>query len=175
MELFREDGIALYIKERALRRIITSTKQTPRLEAGGVLLGKKAKDWEKYIITDVGIPSKYDKQSPLSFVRDKQHAQELTNNAWLESSGEVNHIGEWHSHIFPSPMPSWVDRCDMKRSYDDGEFVFDHFFTLIVSSDLRVYVGIVEKGDIVDFRVVRVDKECIDIVRPMQKNKGVIK
>ena len=173
MELFREDGIALYIKESALRRIITSTKHTPRLEAGGVLLGKKAKDWEKYIITDVGIPTKYDKQRPLSFVRDKQQAQKLTNNAWIESSGVINHIGEWHSHIFPSPMPSWVDRCDMKRSYDDGEFVFDHYFTLIISSNLNVYVGIVEKGNIVDYRVVRLEKECIGIAHQLKENKDV--
>jgi len=175
MELYRENGIALYIEEIALKRIIITTKQTPYLEAGGVLLGKKVKGWEKYIITNVGIPTNNDKQGPLSFIRNKQQAQELTDFAWHESNGEVNHIGEWHSHIFPSPMPSWVDRSDMKRSYDDGEFVFDHFFSLIVSSDLRIYIGIVEKGDIVDYRVVRVDKECIDIVRPLQKNKGAAK
>jgi integrative and conjugative element protein (TIGR02256 family) len=164
MELLRENGIALYIEESAFRKMIATTRKTPFLEAGGVLLGKKHSDWGKYIITDIGVPTNRDIQRPLSFTRNRQAAQEKTDRAWYESHGEVNHLGEWHSHIFPSPNPSLIDKNDMRRAYKDGECLFEHFFTLIVSCDMRIYIGIVEKGTIVYSRIIKVDKECMDIV-----------
>ena len=164
MELFRENGIALYIEEPAFKKIITAARKDPGLEAGGIILGRKQNGWEKYIISDVGIPTGRDTQKAFSFIRNKENAQELTNRLWQESNGEINHIGEWHSHIFPSPRPSPIDRNDMKRAYTEGEYIFDHFFTIIVSSDLRLFVGIVEKGIIVYSQIIKVEKECTDIL-----------
>ena len=164
MELFRENGIALYIEEPSFKKIITATRKDPGLEAGGIILGRKQNGWEKYIISDVGIPTGRDTQKPFSFIRNKENAQELTNRLWQESNGEINHIGEWHSHIFPSPRPSPIDRNDMKRAYTEGEYMFDHFFTIIVSSDLRLFVGIVEKGIIVYSQIIKVEKECTGIL-----------
>lgn len=164
MELYRNNTIALYIEKEAFNKMIVAAKRTPGIEAGGIILGKKASSWNKYIITDVGTPTNKDTQRPFSFIRNKENAQILTNRVWEESGGEINHIGEWHSHIFPSPIPSVVDKSDMKRAYKDGECVFDHFFTLIISSDLRLYVGVVSKGKIVYSRLLKVDKECTDIM-----------
>ena len=164
MELFRENGIALYIEEPAFKKMIAAARKVPGLEAGGIILGRKQNGWEKYIISDVGIPTGRDTQKPFSFIRNKENAQELTNRFWQKSNGEINHIGEWHSHIFPSPRPSPIDRNDMKRAYTEGEYIFDHFFTIIVSSDLRLFVGIVEKGIIVYSQIIKVEKECTDIL-----------
>ena len=169
MELYRQNNIALYIENVILRKMLISARQNPLLESGGVVLGRKELDWEKYVITDIGIPTRYDTQSAFSFVRNRENAQRVVNHAWEQSNGEVNHIGEWHSHIFPSPFPSWQDRQDMKRAYYDHECLFEHFFTLIVSSDLKVYVGVVKKGVIIEYSIVKVGKECTDIVRDISR------
>ena len=144
--------------------MIAAARKVPGLEAGGIILGRKQNGWEKYIISDVGVPTERDTQKPFSFIRNKENAQELTNRFWKESNGEINHIGEWHSHIFPSPWPSLTDKNDMLRAYMDGEYIFNHFFTIIVSSDLRIHVGVVEKGIITYSQIIKVEKECTHIL-----------
>lgn len=164
MELYRNNSVALFIEKEAFDKMIAAAREKPGLEAGGIVLGKKSSRWNKYIITDVGTPTDKDIQRPFSFIRNKESAQILTNQAWEESAGEINHIGEWHSHILPSPKPSFIDISDVKRAYKDGECVFEHFFTLIVSSDFRLFVGVVSKGNIVYSQVLKVEKECTDIM-----------
>lgn len=170
MELFNERGIALYIEEKALAKMLSCAHYYCSIEAGGIILGKKVVGFEKYIITDIGTPTRFDRQAPLSFVRNKKDAQILTNEAWRKSNGIINRIGEWHSHVFPSPIPSTQDRYDMYRTYRDGEFVFDHFFTLIVASDDSIFVGVVEQGSIINSNIIRMGRECTDIVRKNQQN-----
>lgn len=165
MELYHANKVALYINDIALRKMLICVNASPFLECGGILLGKKECNWEKYYITDLGIPTKFDTQGSMSFVRDKRSAQRLIKRTWKESHGFVNHIGEWHSHIFMSPYPSLQDKLDMKRAFLEGETLFDHFFTLIMSSDNQIYIGLVERGNIIDSNVVKVEKECINIVQ----------
>lgn len=170
MELIHCEDITLYIEKEALAKMLSCAHYYRSVEAGGIILGKKVIDAEKYIITDIGKPTCFDKQAPLSFIRNKKSAQILTNRAWRKSNGIVNRIGEWHSHVFPSPIPSGQDINDMYRTYHDGEFVFDHFFTLIVASDASIFVGVVEQGSIIYSNIIRMGRECTDIVRRNQQN-----
>ena len=163
MELYNNHGVVLTIDRSALKKMISSVKNNQSLEAGGVLLGKKKISCETYTVTDVGIPTKYDRRAPLHFIRSAVSARQQVDDAWKKSSGTVNHIGEWHSHTFASPYPSPQDRRDMVRAFLDGEYVFDHFFTIIVSNDWQIFTGLVERGKIVDYKIVKVGRElCTD-------------
>lgn len=163
MELYNNNDILLEIERDALKKLIFCVKRNPLLEAGGVLLGKKRIDSEAYLITDIGVPTRYDKQGPMSFVRSMISARQHINSAWQNSGGFVNHIGEWHSHIFDSPYPSLQDKRDMERAYIDGEYVFDCFFTVIVSRDLQIYTGLAVRGKIIDYNIIKAGQElCMD-------------
>lgn len=155
IELYHQHGVELLIEEDALQKMLHSAAHDPSLEAGGILLGKKKAGSACYCITDVGTPGILDRPGPFFFVRSRISAEKLVTRAWKKSGGTVNHIGEWHSHPFPSPLPSGQDRQDMDRAYREGEVLFPHFFTLIVSEDFRIFVGLVERGKIIDSQIIK--------------------
>lgn len=172
MELFHSKDAVLSIDVDALQKMIECVLHHQTLEAGGILLGKKSSAGDTYSIVDVGLPSKFDKQGPVSFVRSKISAKRLVNKAWHQSCGVINHIGEWHSHTFNSPWPSMQDQCDMMRAYTDGEFVFNYFFTVIVSKDLQIFTGLVSHGNIIDHNIVKIGGQVCTGTAQIRKANG---
>ena len=166
MELFHNKDAVLTIEEGALSKIIECTTKDRNLEAGGILLGRKSAAGDTYSIVDVGQPSELDRRTSISFIRSKVSAKKLVDKAWHNSGGVNNHIGEWHSHTFDYPIPSFQDKRDMARAYNDGEYVFDYFFTVIISRDFQIFSGLVSQGSIVDYNIIRVGREiCTDTVQ----------
>lgn len=159
MELFHNKDAVLVIETVALQKMLDCVLSNAELEAGGILLGRKSISGNTYSITDVGLPSRFDKRGPLSFVRSRISARRLVNKAWHNSHGEINHLGEWHSHIFNSPWPSIQDCRDMVRAYEDGEYIYDYFFTIIISRDMQIFTGLVSHGKIIDHNTIRIRRD----------------
>ena len=54
-------------------------------EAGGILIGHDLED-NNFSITDISIPSVYDKSSRFNFTRSKKNAQQILNKLFLRCS-----------------------------------------------------------------------------------------
>lgn len=74
-------------------------------ETGGMLIGKFDGDcvWIQYATG----PGPMAKHSPQRFQRDGDYSQKVLDSIVMESDGEYDYIGEWHSHPVksgPSPL-----------------------------------------------------------------------
>lgn len=77
-------------------------------EAGGILLGQYRGPHVEILRCTAPMPK--DRRSRYGFVRRDKGHQEAASNAWRESGGSVNFVGEWHTHPERHPTPSWIDR-----------------------------------------------------------------
>lgn len=103
----REHG-HVYVEEKVLN-VVDSYRQVKSSdkEAGGFLCGYyKGKDLH---ITELTTPKPKDIRGRYSFKRrDKGHVTDVTR--WYkDSNGELNCLGEWHTHPERIPSPSSTD------------------------------------------------------------------
>lgn len=128
-----------------------------RNESGGILLGKYCLEDERYIITAVTEPSFKDFCGRLWFIRNRDNAQIIINKMWKESGGYVNYLGEWHTHPWEFPRPSYIDKNLMRSIIKDGSNVWKHLFMIIVGLNDTFYIGVCDaehKGKIVNEKVI---------------------
>ncbi|WP_367184749.1 Mov34/MPN/PAD-1 family protein [Sphingopyxis sp.] len=78
-----------------------------RCESGGLLLGFRKADAIQ--VTRLTYPSRWDKATPLLFMRSALGHRMTALRAWKASGGTVDWVGEWHTHPFASSNPSSVD------------------------------------------------------------------
>lgn len=80
------------------------------LETGGVLLGTVNDD---RIVVQIAVgPGPAAKHGFASFVRDGAYAQLELERVLSESNGEIDYLGEWHTHTIPVG-PSTRDKKSM--------------------------------------------------------------
>ncbi len=103
-------------------------------EAGGMLLGRRMESGDIWIDRATE-PSPADKKSRFRFLRAREPAQVAVNAAWKGSRGEVNYLGEWHTHPEPSPTPSRLDICNWKGIIRNAVFEGDSLLFLIGGID----------------------------------------
>ncbi|NTW01769.1 MAG: hypothetical protein HGA19_10815 [Oscillochloris sp.] len=84
-------------------------------EAGGVLLGRLIRASRDIVVDVATEPGLGDKAYRFSFRRAQKRTQLLINQAWQESSGTRNYLGEWHTHPEDDPSPSTVDLLNWRR------------------------------------------------------------
>lgn len=84
-------------------------------EAGGILLGRLLIDGDHVVVDEVTVPGPHDRRSRFRFFRAQRPAQAAVNEVWTKSGGELNYLGEWHTHPQDDPTPSWHDRTDWRR------------------------------------------------------------
>ncbi len=84
-----------------------------KMEAGGVLLGRRISESHDVIIDLVTLPQPSDKRQRFSFFRKHRAHQSIIDKAWIESNGSCNYLGEWHTHPEPTPDLS----LSKKREY----------------------------------------------------------
>jgi integrative and conjugative element protein (TIGR02256 family) len=66
-------------------------------------------------VDEVTVPGPHDRQGRFHFFRAERPAQVVVNKAWARSGGELNYLGEWHTHPEDDPTPSCHDRTDWRR------------------------------------------------------------
>jgi len=78
-----------------------ATRGLPR-ESGGILIGRFERDI--VVVTQAGGPGRQASRGNADFRRDGEHAQRVLDSAVAASGGDVDYVGEWHSH--PSDVPA---------------------------------------------------------------------
>ena len=125
-------------------------------ESGGILLGKYLPSEKMYFITEATPPSFWDKWGSSFFVRQKHSAQRIINKRWKDSNGQINYLGEWHTHGCNVPVPSETDRSLVRTVYSDKSNVWPNIIMIILGRK-SCYIGISSdssNGEIAEYRYI---------------------
>jgi len=101
-------------------------------ESGGVLLGRLMEGTDDVIVDEVTVPTKLDRAGRFFFRRARGPAQQRIRDAWRETAGTRNYLGEWHTHPEPDPRPSGHDRADWVRLCSGSSFEQEFLLFLIL-------------------------------------------
>jgi integrative and conjugative element protein (TIGR02256 family) len=101
-------------------------------EAGGMILGRLVVESADLIVDEVTEPTKVDRKGRFFFIRRRPAAQRRVNQAWFDSNGTLNYLGEWHSHPEDDPTPSNVDIENWHRISSQARFEQDFLIFAIV-------------------------------------------
>ncbi|WP_205393039.1 Mov34/MPN/PAD-1 family protein [Xanthomonas hydrangeae] len=91
-------------KMRKLRQL-----ESDDSEAGGILIGETRP--ESLAVTEVTTPQTNDRRGRFFFNRQSDGHQQPVQIRWQESGGELDYIGEWHTHPEVHPSPSFIDKA----------------------------------------------------------------
>ena len=144
MDINFPDGLKLIINQEVIDEINKYRQIDGSNESGGILFGKKQLNNDTYVISNVTVPSIYDRSSKTSFIRNKNCTQQQINEMWETSNGIVNYMGEWHTHSVNEPIPSITDKRLINQLYKDGTNVFRYFFMIILGNTGNLFIGIVD-------------------------------
>ena len=133
------------VTDEAYGKLLTFVQIGDANERGGVLLGKVTQDYKTVFVTDISTPSKADKSGRYYFIRSNRPAQKKINEEWEKSNGEVNYIGEWHTHPVAHLIPSADDKDLLYKNLHINECPFDELFMIIIGIDGSLYVGYWDK------------------------------
>lgn len=128
---------------KTLERFSQTNSQAP--EAGGIVLGKIFKD--RIDILKLSTPTILDKASRHNFERHKLSAQIVIDYEFYNSGGQMNYLGEWHTHPEPIPIPSGTD-INMLRQQFTFNIINTDFLILIIKGTNKLYVRLISKKGI---------------------------
>ena len=112
----RAGGAILRLSDAAVATMHNHVQRHPKsTEAGGILLGRMLMKSDDVVVDEVTVPGPHDSRNRFRFSRARQPAQTAVNDAWTRSSGELNYLGEWHTHPEDDPQPSGHDQKDWRR------------------------------------------------------------
>jgi len=130
---------------------IASFEQDARdkLEAGGVLLGRFISSSKNIVVDRVTVPMFGDVRGRSRFIRgDKMH-QKVISNAWNNSDGTCNYLGEWHTHPEKYPEPSRQDYKNWREILTTRTFSSLYLYFVIVGTrETRIWEGNRKTGKI---------------------------
>ncbi len=136
----------LCIEDSVLKTLKKRCQNSQMNERGGILLGKVTEDYSQFTITEVSEPSVEDSSGPLYFHRNQARAQKIINQRWKESDGEINYLGEWHTHPQINPIPSGIDYLLAWESVYKNVTEIDTIFMIIVGMTGNLYIGYQNRG-----------------------------
>jgi len=77
-------------------------------ETGGVLLGQSFSEGARVThIVDAGPAAQH---TPMSFIPDRDWQYDRIDDVFFAAHGNVEYLGDWHSHPGAAPRPSPTDR-----------------------------------------------------------------
>ena len=104
--IIRMNEITIVIHESVISELSEYYVENSK-EVGGLLLGHLVNS-TTYEVTEIEYICAR-KSTPISYQRDVKEAQRIINERWSESDGEINYLGEWHTHPNISASPSGTD------------------------------------------------------------------
>lgn len=107
-------------------------------EAGGILIGRVLLASGDILVDHATKPTVQDQRSRFRFLRARESAQQIVDEAWAQSDGSQIYLGEWHTHPEDTPSPSWWDRCNWRHIARCAKYEQDALLFLIVG---RVNIG----------------------------------
>lgn len=125
----------------AVLKILSSFRQIRKSqnEAGGILLGQIVGN--NIYVLKASIPSKFDKATRYSFIRDKDIAQIIVDYEFHNSDRKTIYLGEWHTHPENTPIPSSQDKRMIGGQKKSGK-LNESFLLLIIQGIKGIYVGL---------------------------------
>jgi len=134
---------AIHISKSVLKRIEEETKFHYPKEFGGVFIGYKSD--LHFIITDILIPDQY-KNGQTIFIREPGTLNERLSEIHKMTNGEIEYLGEWHSHPNGPTTPSRTDINAMQEIAKDKNINIDKPLLMIAEvnnisfgKDLYIY------------------------------------
>ena len=152
-----DENSVLSIENHAINKMMRYCQKQGMNESGGILLGRVRTDYSEFTITDVSEPCRNDKSGRCFFIRNKENAQRIIYESWKQSKGEVNYLGEWHTHPVLNPTPSYVDKQLLDKCLNENQYPFKGLFMIIVGRKGKLFVGYKTK-DMVKYKKLLKDK-----------------
>jgi integrative and conjugative element protein (TIGR02256 family) len=125
-----------WIAEQALVDLWAEAKQWRLRETGGALLGWR--DGRDAVVAQILGPGPNAKHGFFSFEPDFEWQVEQGRRIYNSSNRCVAYIGDWHTHPFAAPSPSWTDRRAAKQISEDSGFRAPEPLSLIIGRSWRV-------------------------------------
>ena len=83
------------------------------VESGGLLIGYFRRD--HLHVTQLTVPYPKDKSTRYRFFREDPKHIQILQRLHNESNGQLNLLGEWHTHPEFDPTPSSIDRREWEK------------------------------------------------------------
>jgi integrative and conjugative element protein (TIGR02256 family) len=135
-----KNKLKLVIEDNALSEIYKYNPEDYKYENGGILLGKFSKNDNTYIITNVSTTNSRDKKGRYYFIRNKKQAQNIINKFWNNSKGEINYLGEWHTHDENYPKTSFIDKKLVRQMINNKNIEIKNVFMIILGRNKEIYI-----------------------------------
>lgn len=92
-------------------------------EACGILLGERRGERGEYLrVTHITEPCGTDQRQPTYYRRNTHGHQEVVSLLHRQSHGEIQYLGEWHTHPENKSSPSSVDYQEWARTTQLSRF-----------------------------------------------------
>ncbi len=141
-----EDKLKLVIEDEVLSGIYKFNPINYKNENGGILLGKFNKKNNTYIITNISTTNSKDRKGKYFFIRNKKQAQMVIDKYWKISNGEINYLGEWHTHDEQYPTPSFIDKQLVKQMLNNKNIEINNVFMIILGKDENLYICTIDSN-----------------------------
>ena len=130
-------GLYILVESNVLDIICTYRQDGKKKhEAGGTLMGYRSGQHLHVLYATVPMP--LDKSSRISFERLDPGHQLAVTEAWKESQGRVDYLGDWHTHPQLNPSPSGIDYNEWAKL---GSTLNKPLLFLIVGERARVFAA----------------------------------
>ena len=141
-----EDKLKLVIEDEVLSGIYKFNPINYKNENGGILLGKFNKKNNTYIITNISTTNSKDRKGKYFFIRNKKQAQMVIDKYWKISNGEINYLGEWHTHDEQYPTPSFIDKQLVQQMLNNKNIEINNVFMIILGKDENLYICTIDSN-----------------------------
>lgn len=134
--IFQAEDQSLVVISNDVANILLSYRQLSDSspESAGVLIGERR--GIHIIIKILSEPSILDIRSRFMVNRVSKHHQKVIDNAFRESDGELQYLGEWHTHPENVPKPSTMDYTSWYKNLKSP-----HPLILIIAGRASFWVG----------------------------------
>lgn len=137
--IFRANEITVIIPEDIIcelnRYYIGNEK-----EVGGILLGQFA-GGIIYEVTEMACINSLH-STRIYYRRDVKKAQSIINKRWRETNGEINYLGEWHTHPNMFATPSTTDMESLSAIMDKVGNVLPVVMLLILGANNKTSLNV---------------------------------
>ncbi len=142
---FQIDNIKIRLCDKILRDLNSIYINNQMFETGGILLGKFTKSLDSIDICEV-YEIKTGLFSRIYYKRNVKKAQRIIDARWKESNGEINYLGEWHTHPNMRALASSTDFNSLKNLLYKVGYEIPCIIMLILGEDQETNL-VIAKGD----------------------------
>lgn len=104
----------------------------PHARRRWVLLGRLMSNSRDIIVDAATEPTTLDRAGRFFFQRSRRPTQKAIDEAWRNSDGTRNYLGEWHTHPEANPTPSEHDRAQWQLLCETARFEQNFLLFLIL-------------------------------------------